>query len=318
MRRMAWVVVVLLVATPWTASTQSVSVTDTLGRTVSVGQPVEHIASAYGIGTYYVYALGAGDRLVAAWYVGMKSLAQATAASHAIEPRLGDLLCSGDPSVEDLLARGADLVLVDAAQYTSIADQLEDLGVPALLLAPETAQGVLDTAHLLASVLGEEARSRADALAADFYEVYGRATVAVTGDPAESRPRVLFLGASLSSAAGGAMYQTQLVEAAGGISVSADLPGAWNTVNLEQILMWDPDVVVIAPYGVVTAAEVLSSADWQSVSAVRAGRVHKMPRIFGPMDTPLPESLLGVEWLAAVFHPERNLFDVRSDALAFY
>jgi iron complex transport system substrate-binding protein len=114
------------------------------------------------------------------------------------------------------------------------------------------------------------------------------------------------------------MYQTQLIEAAGGVSVSADLSGSWNTVSLEQILVWNPDVIVIPPYGSVTVADILGSEDWQSVSAVRAGRVLKMPRVFGTMDTPLPESLLGVVWLSSVFYPERAIFDARVEAADFY
>ncbi len=318
MKKTPWVVAALVAALALAASAQTVTVTDTLGRTVPVTQPVEGIASVYGIGTYYVYALGAGDRLVAAWYVSVKSASQAPAAYSVIEPRLGGLLSSGDPNVEDIVARGTDLALADASKHAAFAEQMQGLGIPTLLLAPETAQGVVDTTLLLGAVLGDEAQARADELAANFYRVYGKATVAATAVPAESRPRVLFLGTSLSSVASGAMYQTQLVEAAGGVSVSADLVGGWNTVNLEQILVWNPDVIIIAPYGNVKAEDITGSADWQSVSAAQAGRVYKMPRVFGPMDTPLPESLLGVEWLSSAFYPDRDLFDVRADALAFY
>ncbi len=114
------------------------------------------------------------------------------------------------------------------------------------------------------------------------------------------------------------MYQTQLIEAAGGVSVSSDLAGSWNTVNLEQILVWNPDVIVIPPYGNVTVADLLANPDWQSVRAIQTGRVVKMPRVFGPMDTPLPESLLGVMWLSSAFYPERAIFDVRTEAVDFY
>ncbi len=318
MKETAWLVATLVVALALAAAAQTVTVTDTTGHAVTVEQPVERIASAYGIGTYYVYALGAGDRLVAAWFVGVKSAAQAPASLRAMEPRLDTLLRAGDPNVEDLAAQGTDLVLADAAQYAAVAGPMSDLGVPTLILGPETAQGVVDTALLLGAILGEEAQARADALAAEFTRVYGKAAVAATATPAGSRPRVLFLGTSLSSVASGAMYQTQLIEAAGGVSVSADLVGSWNTVNLEQVLVWSPDVIVIAPYGNVTVESITESADWQSVRAVRARRVFKMPRVFGTMDTPLPESLLGVEWLTAALYPDRALFDVRSDAIAFY
>jgi iron complex transport system substrate-binding protein len=270
------------------------------------------------MGTYYVYALGAGDRLVAAWYVGLKSAVQAPASFSVLEPRLRELLCSGDPNVEDLVARGADLVLADAAKTAAVALPLADLGVPTLVLSAETAQGVVDLTLLLGSVLGEPAAARAAALVADFYRVFGMASVAASEAPSGSRPRVLFLGADPLRVASGAMYQTGLIEAAGGVSVSADLAGSWNTVSLEQVLVWNPDVIVIPSYGDYTPADLLSSPDWRSVRAVHSGRVAKMPRVFGTMDTPLPESLLGVVWLSTLLYPERATFDVPAEARAFY
>ena len=297
---------------------ETVTVIDSTGRSVDVALPAERLVSAYGIGTFYVYALGAGDRLVAAWYVGLKSVSQATAPFHVLEPRLADILRSGDPNVEDLAARNADLVLADASRHGSLVAPMQALRVPTVLLAPETAQGVVDTTLLLGAVLGPEAQARAHSLVADFYRVYGMAAVATSGTASTSWPRVLFLGSSPLQVASGAMYQTQLVRAAGGVSVSADLAGSWNTASLEQILVWNPDVLVIPSYGNYTPADLLANADWQSVRAIQTGRVAKMPRVFGTMDTPLPESLLGVIWLSAFLHPETSPFDVSAEAQAFY
>jgi iron complex transport system substrate-binding protein len=295
-----------------------VAVVDSTGRAVSVPQPVERIASAYGIGTYYVYALGAGNRLVAAWYVGVKTLGQAPDSLRAMEPRLDELFSVGDPNIEELAARRADLVLADAAKHEAFAAQMQGIGVPTLLLAPETTQGVVDTTLALGAALGEAAADRAARLVSDFWRVFAASEAATRDVPSGERPRVLFVGSSALQVASGAMYQTQLIEAAGGVSASADLVGGWNTVNLEQVLVWNPDVVIIPPYGNVTVDDLLTSADWQSVRAVQMGRVARMPRIFAPMDTPLPESLLGVMWLSSVLYPEWATFDVRAEAVAFY
>ncbi len=295
-----------------------VTVIDSAGRSVVVPQPVERIASPYGIGTYYVYALGAGDRLVAAWYVGVKLASQAPASLWAIEPRLDVLLGVGDPNVEELAARGTDLVVADASKHAAFAAQMEEIGVPALLFGPETPQGVVNTALALGAALGEEAAGRAALLAADFWRIYATALAASAAIPASERPRVLFLGSSSLRVASGAMYQTSLIAAAGGVSVSADLVGSWNEVNLEQVLVWNPDAIIIPPYGTFAPADLLTNPDWQSVRAIQTGRVAKMPRVFAPMDTPLPESLLGVVWLSSILYPELAAFDVGAEAAAFY
>ncbi|MEI6171749.1 MAG: ABC transporter substrate-binding protein, partial [bacterium] len=210
------------------------------------------------------------------------------------------------------------LVLADAAKHEAFAAQMQGIGVPTLLLAPETTQGVVDTTLALGAALGEAAADRAARLVSDFWRVFSASETAVRDVSTAERPRVLFVGSSALQVASGAMYQTQLIEAAGGVSVSADLVGGWNTVNLEQVLVWNPDVVIIPPYGNVTVADLLTNADWQTARAVQRGRVARMPRIFAPMDTPLPESLLGVMWLSSVLYPERVTFDVRAEAVAFY
>jgi iron complex transport system substrate-binding protein len=43
-----------------------------------------------------------------------------------------------------------------------------------------------------------------------------------------------------------------------------------------------------------------------------------MPRVVAPMDTPVPESVLGIVWLAGVLYPERTTLDMATEATAFY
>jgi iron complex transport system substrate-binding protein len=114
------------------------------------------------------------------------------------------------------------------------------------------------------------------------------------------------------------MYQTHMIEAAGAVSVSDGLRGYWNEVNLEQVLLWNPDVIIIPPYGPVQPDHMLGNPDWASIRAVRDGRVHRMPRVIAPMDTPLPESLLGVVWMAGLFYPDRVRLDLRTEIERFY
>jgi len=310
--------VAVVAATAGLASAESVTVIDMTGRAVSLSQPVERIECVYGMGTFYVYALGAGDRLVAAWYPGVKSVSGAPVALQIVEPRLASLVHAGDPNLEEMAALEPDLVIGDASRFATFAEQMGAIGVPVLLFAPETPQGVVDTALALGAALGAEAAVRAARLTADFWRVYAAARATTAAMPQEARPRVLFLGSSPLQVASGAMYQTSMIAAAGGVSVSEGLAGSWITANLEQILAWNPDAIVLASYANFSAADLAANPDWQSLRAVQTGRVAKMPRVLAPMDTPLPESLLGVMWLSSLLYPEQATFDVRAEAIAFY
>ncbi|MEN6370184.1 MAG: ABC transporter substrate-binding protein [Thermotogota bacterium] len=296
----------------------AVRVIDQTGDVVLVPQPVERLICVYGPGTYLIYALGAGDLLVEAWYVGVKGISQAWDSMFKIEPRLADILGFGDPNVEDMVARGAQLVFAGGSQHDAFAKQLNDLGIPVIQYVMETPDALKEAMVTTAQVLGPEAKQRAALFLYDFVRITETVEHDLGGMAASDRPRVLFVGTDPLKVASGDMYQTWLIDAAGGVSVSADLRGAWNTVNLEQVLVWDPDVIVIPPYGPVKPADLAANPDWQAVRAVRENRIYRMPRVFGPMDTPVPESLLGVLWLANVLHPGTISLDIAREMNAFY
>ena len=300
------------------AAASAVVVIDQAENPITVVQPVERIVSVDGYATYYVYALGAGDRLVAGWYLGVKGLANAPEALFRLEPRLEELLRFGDPNVEEMVALNAQLIIVNGSRHGAFAAQMNDLGVPTIQLLVETPGALKDALRLISAAIGGEAIPRAQALVADYDRVFETVKTSLSGLPESRRPRVLFVGTEKLRVASGDMYQSCLIEAAGGVPVSSALSGYWSDVNLEQVLLWDPDVIVIAPYGLVTPEDILADPDWQAISAVRSGRIYKMPRVIAAMDTPVPESLLGVVWMANLLYPDLVPLDLATEAEHFY
>lgn len=309
------VVVTLAVAG---AAEGAVELVDQAGETVRIPQPVERLISVYGIGTFIVYALGAGDRLVMAWYVGVKGISSAPEGLLRLEPQLEELLAFGDPNVEEIVAREAQLVLVDASRHAAFADQMAELGVPVIRYLTETPETLKEAVLLTGRALGPESHERANVFASDYDRVFSTVVLNLEALAEDERVRALFLGTDPLQVTSGDMYQTRLIEAAGGISVSRELQGYWNEVNLEQVLLWNPDVILIPPYGPVQPDDILGDPDWASIRAVRNGRVHRMPRVIAPMDTPVPESLLGVVWMANLFYPDLVRLDLRTEADRFY
>lgn len=294
------------------------TVVDQTGATVRIEGDVGRVASAYGIGTYYVYALGLQDRLVAGWYIGLKSEDQASAAMRRLEPNLPSLMLFGDPNVEELARRGAEVVLLDASRHAGVADQLADLGLPAVQYRVETPEAMKEGMRLTADALGPETTAIAEAFAADVDRAWTMVERALPDLQTSSKTRVLFLGTSPLRVASGDMYQTRMIEAAGGVSVSAELRGYWHDVSIEQLLVWNPDVILIAPYGTLQPADLLENPDWASIRAVQQERVHRMPRVVAPMDTPVPDSLLGVLWMVGRLYPGHVSLDLADEAERFY
>jgi iron complex transport system substrate-binding protein len=314
-----WIAVGLVCSLAFAGVAQSdITIVDQTGRSVTIPQPIETLVSVHGIGTYYVYTLGAGDRLAMAYYIGVKTLSSASDSMLRWEPRLPELLSFGDPNVEELVASGAQLVLADGSQHEAVAGQLRELGIPVVLYRVETPEELKEAVMLTGKILGLTAVDQATAFIADYDRIVDAVASDLSGLGEQDRLRVLFLGTSLTTAISGEMYQSTLIEAAGGISATDELFGSWSQINLEQILLWNPDVIVIPPYGPIQATDILGNPDWQSLAAVQSGRVHRMPRIIAPMDTPVPESLLCIAWLAKVFYPELVTLDLAEEIDGFY
>jgi iron complex transport system substrate-binding protein len=294
----------------------AVTVRDQGGRELTVAQPVTRLASPYSLATYLAYGVGAGDRVVAAGFLGARD-PDGIAAMTRIDPRFPDLVAFAGQettNVEAIAALAVDVVFA-SARSEWIAS-VESIGVPVVVFDGESKAQLVDAMRLAGSLFGPDAAARAEAWVAYFEDVSDRIALATGGltDP----PRVLFTGTSRTRVASGAMYQSFLVEAAGGVNVSSSLGGYWNDVNVEQVLLWDPAVVLVPPYGQASVAAVVEDPAWRLVRAVRGHDVYRVPKLVAPWDTPVPDSVLALVWLTEVLHPGLTDLSCEAESQFFY
>ncbi len=314
MRSPFFVAIALICAAFSAIAAGTITVVDQAGREVAISLPVERVVSLYGVATMYLYALGVEDRLVLGTYVGLRPGSPSWEALATVDPGLPDKYARTRPSLEEVLAREPDLVLANPWKDPGAAAEFAALGVPVVLLHAEDVEGLRGATALLGKIFGVE--ERATGLLSYFDEKV-RAIASAVAERGTVRPRTMFVGTRPLRVASGEMYQTELIEPAGGEPVTAGLRCYWQDVDIEQVLLWDPEVIFIAPYGKVTPGELLNDPIWRGISAVRERRVYKMPRVFAPWDIPTPESFLGLLWMAAKLHPDIGI-DVAAEAEAFY
>lgn len=296
-----------------------VEVVDQAGATVVVPQPVRGIVSGYGVATYYVYAVGAGDRLQAGAYVGVRGPA-AQDVFRKIDPDFDvkftalSVLNQREINVEEVASLGPDLVIASAR--TQWTDTVEELGVPVLRFEGETPERLQEAMLLTGQVLGPDALYRAQM----FNEYYDAtlSEIVMQTEAIDRTPSVYFSGTEPLRVASGDMYQTAMIRAAGGEPVSADLTGFWNNVNLEQVLVWDPDVIFVPTYGGATVEAFTGSDEWAVVPAVAEGEVYQLPSFISPWDTPLPDSILGIIWMAETLFPDTLDLNCAGEVTYFY
>lgn len=294
-----------------------VTITDQAGFTVELPQPIRTTVSPYSIATYMVYTAGAGDRLIAAGYLGARDPLGA-AAMERIDPRFPQLAASdmnqNNTNVEEIAELAPDVILSSAR--ADWHEPVEELGIPIVRFEGETPDAIKEGVLMTGQLFGPDAAHRAQA----WVEYYDRVLDEILSHTAElnQRPRVLFTGTQALRVASGEMYQAAIIEAAGGESVSEELSGFWNDVNLEQIIVWNPDVIFVPPYGGASVEAITENAEWQLLDAVQNGQVYLIPKLVAPWDTPVPDSVLGIIWMAGVLYPGSLTLDCADETYYFY
>jgi iron complex transport system substrate-binding protein len=101
-------------------------------------------------------------------------------------------------------------------------------------------------------------------------------------------------------------------------NVAGGNKGGLANVSIEQVLLWNPDVIITIDQDF--AASVYGDQSWASVNAVRNGRVHLSPKMpFGWVDfPPSVNRLIGLWWLAKILYPDRFHEDMRVLTRDFY
>lgn len=235
-------------------------------------------------------------------------------------PEVGRITGRGNTAnLEAVLALKPDLILDIgdiSPTYVSLADRVqEQTGIPYALLDGRFAAAAA-AYRTLGALIGR--RSEAESLAKDAETMLATITGRIAGTPEARRPRVYYARGprGLETGLGGALNMETIELLAR--NVAGGTRGGLSAVSIEQVLVWNPDVIVTIDPDF--AAAVAHDPAWASVEAVRTGRVHLAPRLpFGWVDLPPSVNrLIGLWWLAKILYPELFPEDLRPLTRDFY
>jgi len=240
-----------------------------LALTLQASEQPQRIISLVPAVTEIVFALGIGDRVV-----GVGSFDTFPPEVEKL-PRVGALL---DPDLERILSLRPDLVAVYGSQ-TDLRKQLDRAGVPIFVYSHAELADVTVTIRALGDRVG--ASDRAAALIGDIERRITAVRQRTEGQP---RPRTLIVFGRESGtlrgiyASGGYGFVHDMVTAAGGDNVFADVKQESVQATTELILARRPEVILeLRAEPLDPGMEKKERAVWNtlaSVPAVRNGRVH--------------------------------------------
>lgn len=299
---------------------ENIILTDQAGNQVEIELPVKRVISAYGPVTSIVYSIDAEDRFVSASYLGARD-PLGSSVMEKMDPRFpgikgDDSFSQSEFNIEEAASLNPDLIFANAR--SSWLDSAAQLDIPVFLYDPETPELLKEAVLLTGQIFGPHSTAQAHAWVKYFEAVIEQVGNQVADLPEEERIGVLFTGTEPLRVASGDMFQSYIIDVVGGISVTSELEGYWNNVNMEQVALWEPEVIIVPPYGGASVEAITESQEWQILDAVENGRVYRMPKLVVPWDTPAPDTVLGIIWLGQSLYPEQVELNCAVEAEYYY
>jgi len=263
---------------------------DDLGRTVSLPVPVKRVVSLAPNLTEIVFAVGGGDRLV-----GRTSYCDYPPEAKSVQV-VGD---TGTPNLERIIAVKPQVVLVStSSQLEVFTQQLQNQNIAVFVTDPHDLEGIFRSIDQIGEMLGEKEQ------AAQLVQKLRDRTNAVAAAVKQKQPVKVFYQVSAEPlyTIGREAFVTDLIRRAGGVSVTAEVPGAWPKYSAESALAAKPEAIILPTGGSMGAANSAVTDALRQSPAALAGRVYKIND--DHLARPGPRIVDGLEEMARALHPD--------------
>jgi iron complex transport system substrate-binding protein len=268
-----------------------------------------------------VLMLGGADKLV-----GTVAMAQRQPWLQKLYPKIKDLpvltIASEGVNIETLIGTRPDVVLMSyVGGMPKWMDMVSAAKIPVVLMPGNTFEDIKTTILMTGQILGPKEASAASDFAKYYQETIDRVRAVTSTIPKERRPKVLHtMQSGILYVDGVESLIDDWINISGGTNAASDLKGTGKGVTMEQVIKWDPDVIICgtAP-NVENRQKIMTDLRWSGIKAVKEGRVYANPSGVYLWDRHSGEGALQILWAAKLLHPEkfRNL-DIKKETKAFF
>jgi iron complex transport system substrate-binding protein len=290
--------------TPTTASTPiNQTIVDMAGVSVTLTSNVQKIGTARPVFCEILLALGAKDKIYSTspnldsypWlkqiYPGIVNLSAPFAIAGV--------------NTEELLRNKPDVVFLLTGDKA--IESIQTVGIPVIQFSIKNEAEIRQTITIIGTILGGQYAKNAENYLA-YYSEKANITQTVSSQlMQENKPSVLVMyGVSPSLNVYGSNTAMDLyINWSGGRNAAAELSTA-GTISMEQLLKWDPDVIVVS-VDPSALNEIKSDSSWNQLKAVKNGAVYINPKGVWTWDSKSAEMPLEFIWLAKTLHPDLYL-----------
>ena len=311
------------------------TITDMGGRRVSLPEQVDRLFCTNPIGTVDLFGL-APEKLAGWNFRPAGDNKKYIPDEYFSLPSLGVWMGAGSvPNAEEIAAQNPDVLLCfwTADEVGSkMADEVQNqTGLPVVLVDYDV-RNAPEAFRFVGDLIG--CPERGEDLAQFCERKLDRIRAIADAVPQAERKRIFLAQGNdgLTTDPVGSMHVTDALALINTENV-ADMPGTQGqgmgmpSVNLEQIIDWNPDAVLVAEFNMSDSessdiyGEIKDDAHWQNVACVAAGELYRIPQSpfswFGR--PPSVVRILGCMWLLKVLYPTYAAdVNMRDETIEFY
>lgn len=270
-----------------------VTLTDDLGRAVTLDNPPRHIVSLAPSITETLFAIRAGEHIA-----GVTDYCNHPEAAKR-KQRVGGII---NPSIETIVSLQPDLILLSMeGNVREDFERLTSLNVPVFVSNPRNLAGVYRSINQLGMLTG-----RNDAAEELVATLRHRADSVVALARTQQQTRLLLI-VSLQPliVTGKGSFLSELITLAGGQNIAGSLTATFPTYSREAVVAENPDVIILVS-GMGDAASNLISLypEWSRLNAVKNGRVVQIEADL--IARPGPRVVEGLEILHRSIHQSQR------------
>lgn len=246
---------------------EELTVTDMMGRQITVPDNVERVIALTASDCEILYALGAGDTLI-----GRGEYCNYPA--KALE--VPSVQSGYETNIEQIIALEPQIVFMNKMdQSEDQVNALTDAGITVVMSDADDIKGTYESIELVGAVMGknDEAQALIDSMKSAFLEMSENAKK--DGEKKTVYFEVSPLEYGLWTA-GSATFMNELADILGVENAFGDVEG-WVEISEEQVIERNPDyIVTITMYfgeGPSPVEEIMGRSGWENITAVKNGAV---------------------------------------------
>ncbi|AJA49641.1 ABC-type Fe3+-hydroxamate transport system, periplasmic component [Clostridium pasteurianum DSM 525 = ATCC 6013] len=300
------------------------TIIDMGGTKVGIPTKINAIADGWPAHNEVLVMLGHGNKIVA---TNKNTAPNAMPWLAVVNPQMNKAsiaFTNTDVNTEELLKAKPDIAFVS---NKSLVSKPTESGIPTVYVNFTDFNGLKDCFKLTAKILGSDAEKRSNNYIKYLDSKLDSIQSITSKIPESEKPKVLHvISLNPLTIDGSDTIIDSWIKVAGGINAASSVSGNQKVVSIEQVLQWNPDVIIFGSNIAKTVSErttainnLSKDSTWSKINAVKNKKLYVNPNGAFTWDRYSAEEALQIQWAAKTLYPDKfTNIDISKETKSFY